>query len=208
MPGENVSLIVYMGERGTGKSEIAVERFLTFPRGFWLDLGLASTFYQDQKTNRQRLFIPTAPDLKSAKHYLAKGLPTHFSYRSKSLFETLELLSFFSKNCPGVALFLDEGQKLLNAFNSVIEFNEFVDNGRMQTQNLVLCVHRITEIPTKVRGEVTELYYMGQLPRPAEIEYYFHEWLPEDNAPDNDKAKLKGLLQSNPKFVPFPLRIR
>lgn len=209
MPGSNVELIALFGERGSGKSEYAVPLFISYPFGVWLDMGVASDYFIFKKDNRLGISIQRSPDLKSSFHYALKGVPTHFSFQPKSEQEAKDFISYFSKNCPNYVLFIDDAQKLLSFRDNVSEYSDFLSDGRMKNQNLILCFHRLTEVSVKTRSEATQLIHMGPLQRPKDLDALYNEWKPEvmgDSLPD--KSLLYKELLANPAHHPYFIKKR
>lgn len=208
MPGGNVDLIAIIGKRGSGKSEIAVPLFLSYASGVYLDMGVASNYFKFKKDNRLGVSIPRAINLQNAIHYLKENKISHFSFKPVSVEEAKEFLKIFSQVGFGKCLFIDDAQKLLSYYDSVDEYKDFLSDGRMQEQNLILCFHKITEVSTKTRSEATKLIYMGPIERPKDVSLLYSEWIPDysryDHKPNEDDL-LQELL-ANPLYNPYYLK--
>lgn len=209
MPGNQVELIALFGERGSGKSEFAVPLFLSYPKAIDLDMGNASDYFIYKKDNRLGVSFPRSPDLKSTFHYALKGSPSHFSFKPQNEQEAREFLAFFSKNCKGTALWIDDAQKLLSYRDSINEYKDFLSDGRMNEQNLILCFHRLTEVSVKTRSEATQLIHMGPLKRPKDIQALYEEWMPGEMGETlPDKNLLYKELVSNPPHSAYYIKKR
>lgn len=202
MPGGNVELIAIMGQRGSGKSEYAVPLFLQYESGVYLDMGVASDFFKYPKDNRLQVSFPRALNLKDALHYLNQSPPSHFSFKPMNDNEANEFIRAFSKSQRRVLL-IDDAQKLLNYYDANQDYKDFISDGRMNNQSLILCFHRITEVSIKTRSEATQLIHMGPIKRPSDLDSLYGEWTPEmkDELPSKDV--LYRELLSNPQYQPY-----
>jgi len=204
MPGGQVLLVSIIGKRGSGKSEYGIkEYFLTSPSGILLDMGVASESFKYAKDNRLQISIPKAQTLRDAIFYMKQNKISHFSFHPQSQEEASFFISQFSKFAYGKTLMIDDAQKLLSYYDSNSEYKDFLSDGRMMQQNLILCFHKIGEVSTKTRSESDVIIFMGPLTRRADIEGLYNEWEPQnmDDMPNMDV--LYREMVKTPQFRPY-----
>ena len=206
MPGGNVDLVLIVANRGAGKTEFAVPLFLQSTSGVWLDMGVASDYFKYKKDNRLQLSIPRAVNLKDALFYISKLNPSHFSFRPQSEDEAKLFISEFSKGAKGKTLFIDDAQKLLSYYDSNSEYKDFLSDGRMQEQNLILCCHFISEVTVKTRRESNVLIHMGPLQRPKDIKAFYEEWQPSNMEERPSMDTLYEEMVKTPQYTPFYIK--
>lgn len=202
MPGGTVDLIAIMGQRGSGKSEYAVPLFLNYESGVYLDMGVASDYFKYAKDNRLGVSFPRALNLNDAVIYLKKLEITHYSFKPTSHEEANQFIREFSKSQRRVLL-LDDAQKLLNYYDANKDYKDFISDGRMNNQNLILCFHRISEVSVKTRSEATQLIHMGPIKRPSDLDGLYGEWTPEMSQELPDKNTLYRELLQNPPHTAY-----